>query len=452
MDVKARLSTVLILLLSTGIFSDATAVGRAVGIKLDQTDDGLVIITYDLVETAEPVKVKLVGSDDGGKTNSLKTNSISGDVGETTPGKDKRIIWDAPKDYPGGIDELDIVLDLKVEELKPAADGPTYFVIPIKGAFGAEVEKDVVEQCLMEAERLGPDAVILEFDSPGGRISELFDLIDLLTPWAAKHPEIKLAAFIEKEAFSAAAILSMICKDIYMTPNAAAGAAMAINVSPGKVTAVDEKFSSAFRGKSRAAAEAGGHDPLLVEAMMDPDVELSLVKTEDGGTTIVLGNPSDQQKEEGKATLLIAKNKLLTLTPSEAVNCGLAKGIVNDYEELGKALGMTGWTEIARTGRELVKKHGDEISDNIAYFDSMVLTIEESIDKVQQASGYQLSPIAGNIWEVRTTIDDLEHLASQYDYLAQRLHSRFPGGMGKLKNQCDKALSDIKRYKKNRRR
>jgi len=446
-----RIATVSFLFILSVCFTGALAAQRAVNIRLDQTDDGRVLVTYDLEDGDASVNVKLSGSDDGGKTSSLKTFSVSGDIGKVSPGKDKKIIWNASRDYPDGIDDLDIVLDIVVEKIKP--DGPTYFVIPIKGAFGAEVEKDVIEKCLAEAERIGPDAVIFEFDSPGGKISELFDLIDLLAPWAEKHPEIKLAAFIEKEAFSAAAIFSMICRDIYMTSNAAIGAAMAININVGhgKITAVDEKFSSAFRGKSRAAAEAGGHNPLLVEAMMDQDVELSLIKIPDGSADIVAGVP-EKYEGDGEASLLIAKEKLLTLTPSEAVDCGLAAGIVNNYEELGKALGFDGWTEASAAGRDLVKRHEDEIKKNVAYFESLVQTIEESIGKVKQASGYQLSPIAGNIWEVRTTIDDIEYLAEQYDYIADKLYARFPHGLGELKNQCDKALADIKRYKKQRRR
>ena len=56
-----------------------------------------------------------------------------------------------------------------------------------------------------------------------------------------------------------------------------------------RVTAVGEKFSSAYRGKARAAAQAGRHDPLLVEAMIDPDVEVSVARESDGTVHLLRG-------------------------------------------------------------------------------------------------------------------------------------------------------------------
>ena len=97
-----------------------------------------------------------------------------------------------------------------------------------------------------------------------------------------------------------------------------------------------EKSQSHWRAVCRKAAQHGGHASILADAMIDPDFALTMRK-ENG--RIVL-------KRDGRGKTLKTKGRILTLTPSEAVDCGLAKGVVQDLPALGRSLSMSGWREV----------------------------------------------------------------------------------------------------------
>jgi ATP-dependent protease ClpP protease subunit len=419
-----------------------------------------VVVGYDL-DAEKPVPVRLVGSKDGGRTYDLKVESVSGAVGpRVSPGKGKRIVWAVSKDYPKGIDDLDVVLDVIIDrasaqsaEEQTRPKGPVYFVIPFRGEVGKEIQKVVIARCLVEAARLKPDAVVLEIDSPGGLISELYQLVDLISTWQKDHPDQLVVAVVPEQALSAAAIFAMACRKIYMMPGSVIGAAMAINVKGGKVTGVAEKFSSVYRGKARAAVETAGHEPLLAEAMIDPDIELSVVREPDGEVSVARGSPKTLQATgDGSPKLLVAGGKLLTLTASEAVECGLAEAVVDDYDAIGKHLGLDRWVEHGTKGRRIVARHGAEVERVQTDFEDLVFTINEMIEKVRTSSGRQLSALESNIWEVRSSLDELDEMAHQYPFMRSRLYASFKKGTEPLRRQCDKALRKIKEYKLQRSR
>lgn len=74
--------------------------------------DGIVHITFDLVAT-DKACVSLEGSLDGGDNFGMSFEHSTGDLGkEVAPGKRKKILWKAQSDYPEGLDDYDVVLDV----------------------------------------------------------------------------------------------------------------------------------------------------------------------------------------------------------------------------------------------------------------------------------------------------------------------------------------------------
>jgi formylglycine-generating enzyme required for sulfatase activity len=73
-------------------------------VSAGQLDYGMVEITYDVTdEEGNLLSVMIEISNDGGATwlVPVGTENLKGDVGNgVVPGKDKRIIWDAPEDQP----------------------------------------------------------------------------------------------------------------------------------------------------------------------------------------------------------------------------------------------------------------------------------------------------------------------------------------------------------------
>jgi membrane-bound serine protease (ClpP class) len=144
---------------------------------------------------------------------------------------------------------------------------------------------------IRQAEEMGAAALILHINTPGGRVDAAIQMRDALL-----DARLDTIAFIDKEAYSAGALIALAAKQIYMTGGAVIGAATPVDQSGQKVS---EKHVSAIRKLFRATAEQNGRPPEVAEAMVDEDVAI----------------PG-----------LIDKGKLLTLTTQEALQWKVADG------------------------------------------------------------------------------------------------------------------------------
>ena len=79
-------------------------------------EDRTIVVTYDLVGST-PSCVALIGSLDGGASYQMVFTSVSGDIGQgVSPGDDKRVEWQLYDDYPGGLDDYDVLIDVVIAE------------------------------------------------------------------------------------------------------------------------------------------------------------------------------------------------------------------------------------------------------------------------------------------------------------------------------------------------
>lgn len=78
--------------------------------------------------------------------------------------------------------------------------------------------------------------------------------------------------FINKDAASAGALISIACDKIYMAPGGSIGAATVVNGVDG--AAAPDKYQSYMRSMMRSTAEAKGRDPKIAEAMVDEKIEI----------------------------------------------------------------------------------------------------------------------------------------------------------------------------------
>src|ERR1041385_7515387 len=165
------------------------------------------------------------------------------------------------------------------------ADDPkpsTYCVLPIRGTIGIHVTDESIEKALRLADQSGASHVMLEIDSPGGYTSELDKISQRLVDWQSKGNR-ELIAYVNPHAYSAAAIVAVACKKIYVSPGATIGATAEIAVSTTtnrSVAIVQEKRNSVTRAKDRALAQFSGHEPLLVLGMFDPDIVLAATQAD----------------------------------------------------------------------------------------------------------------------------------------------------------------------------
>ena len=203
----------------------------------------------------------------------------------------------------------------------PAPDAPVY-VIPIRGQIEGALLY-VIRRGIAEAEQQNAAAIVLVMDTPGGTLAAASDIVRSIQ--AARPP---VYTFVEKDAFSAGAIIALATKRIYMAPGAVIGDALPILMSPfGSVqempAGLEEKAVSAVSALIRSAAQAAGHDPELAEKMVRRETEFKI------GDDVIC-----------------PAGRLLTLTADEAARPGkdgqplLSAGTAKNLDAVRKLLGL----------------------------------------------------------------------------------------------------------------
>ncbi len=163
----------------------------------------------------------------------------------------------------------------------------------------------LTEKAVKEAEAGRYDYLFLELNTFGGELDAADKIRTLLLN--TKVPSI---VYINNNAASAGALISIACDSIYMMPGASIGAASVVNES-GEI--MPDKYQSYMRSLMRTTAEHNGRNPNIAQAMVDPDVKIPGIS--DSG-------------------------KVLTFTSEEAVKNGFCEGIANSREEVLEQAGV----------------------------------------------------------------------------------------------------------------
>lgn len=167
------------------------------------------------------------------------------------------------------------------------------YVIPVHGVIDQGLVK-FVERGIKEADRVGARAVVIEIDTPGGKVQAASMLSEAII--GADTPTI---SYVNKEALSAGVLITISSDYIAMAPGSTIGAA---ETRPN-----EEKYISAWSKKLQTVAELKNRDKQLVAGMADSDVIIEGLKD---------------------------KGKILTLTGNEALELGLADIIAKDLNEV----------------------------------------------------------------------------------------------------------------------
>jgi len=165
-----------------------------------------------------------------------------------------------------------------------------------------------------EAEALKADIILIHMNTYGGTVLDADSIRTKII-----NSNIPVWVFIDNNAASAGALISIACDSIYMRPGANIGAATVVNQSGEKAP---DKYQSYFRSIMRSTAQSHGsdtiingkdtiikwfRDPIMAEAMVDEDVYIPGI---------------------------IDTGKILTFTALEASKHGFCEGIADDVEDL----------------------------------------------------------------------------------------------------------------------
>jgi membrane-bound serine protease (ClpP class) len=176
------------------------------------------------------------------------------------------------------------------------------------------------QQAFEAADTLGAKYFLIHMNTYGGTVVDADSIRTKIL-----ESKIPVFVFIDNNAASAGALISIACDSIYMRPGSSIGAATVVNQTG---EAMPDKYQSYMRSTMRATAEAHGkdtiitdnetiirwrRDPQIAEAMVDPSVFI-----------------------EG----IIDTGKVLTFTPSEAIENGYCEGTAENVDEVLRKVGI----------------------------------------------------------------------------------------------------------------
>jgi membrane-bound serine protease (ClpP class) len=193
---------------------------------------------------------------------------------------------------------ITLCLLLLLAFLSVEAQKKKIMIMDIKSDIDAYANR-YVDLALKHAEKIKADIVIIEMNTYGGGVREAKDISDKLLDF--KKP---IWVFINPNAASAGALISISCDSIYMAPNANIGAATVVYANGEKAI---PKYQSAMQTYMRTAAIVNKRDPKIAEGMVDSALDS-----------------------------ITGEGKIIDFTTAEAIENGYCDGEVRSMDDLLK--------------------------------------------------------------------------------------------------------------------
>lgn len=175
-----------------------------------------------------------------------------------------------------------------------------------------EIKEEIAEpvwrktkKAFEQAESINADLIIIQMNTFGGAL----DAADKIRTKILES-KIPVFVFIDNNAASAGALISIACDSIYMRKGGSIGAATVVNQT-GEV--LPDKYQSYMRSLMRSTAESNGRNPKIAEAMVDPSVYI-----------------------EG----IIDSTKVLTFTTSEALKYNYCEAEAENIQDVLSKAGI----------------------------------------------------------------------------------------------------------------
>ncbi len=212
---------------------------------------------------------------------------------------------------------------LSVNAIYAQSPKPLIYKINIKENIGSNTWV-YLQNGLHQALNKKADCVLIHMNTYGGAVAEADSMRT-----AILNSPLPVYVFIDNNAASAGALISIACDSIFMRQSASIGAATVVSGQDG--SKAPDKYQSYMRGIMRATAESHGRDTIiqnrdtLIEWRRDPKVAEAMVDEK-----IVIPGFADS-------------TQILTLTASQAVELNYCDGIVENINQI--AIQYLGYTD-----------------------------------------------------------------------------------------------------------
>lgn len=177
-----------------------------------------------------------------------------------------------------------------------------------------------VKQAFDQADSLNADVFLIHMNTYGGTVLDADSIRTKIL-----NSKIPVYVFIDNNAASAGALISIACDSIYMRSGASIGATTVVNQTGA---AMPDKYQSYMRSTMRSTAEAHGKDTIITSTdtiykwRRDPRIAEAMVDQR-----IFIEGISDT-------------GQVLTFTPTEAIKHGYCEGIAENIPEVLKNVGI----------------------------------------------------------------------------------------------------------------
>lgn len=192
------------------------------------------------------------------------------------------------------------------QEVATAPDSITkkrVYKFDVKEEIGPPIWRKM-QKAFADAEDWNADLILIDMNTYGGMVIHADSMRTKIL-----NSEIPVWVFINNNAASAGALISIACDSIFMRKGANIGAATVVNQTG---EAMPDKYQSYMRSTMRSTAEAKGRNPDIAQAMVDESIKVDGVS--DSG-------------------------KVLTFTALEAMEHGFCEGMHESVKELLEANG-----------------------------------------------------------------------------------------------------------------
>ena len=245
---------------------------------------------------------------------------------------------------------------------KPEPAAKRVVVVPIEGEING-ITARAVKQRMERAQNEGVDVVVIRLDTTGGLLMPALNISETIK----SAEDIHTVAYVDKEAYSAGALIALACNEIIIRDLGRIGDCAPI-IMQGELKGTErEKAESPVRAEFRDSARRNGYNELLAESMVSMDISVYKIqhvqtgeikyvnkrevrlltdydpRVEELGKVLPTEGKKTKAKEWKYLKTVVDSSDLLTMTESEAKEYGFAKAIVKNEQEAQAYLGVSSW-------------------------------------------------------------------------------------------------------------
>ena len=206
-------------------------------------------------------------------------------------------------------DTTEVAADTVASNVTGATDSTSkkrIYKFDVKEEIGPPIWRKM-QKAFADAHEWNADLILIDMNTYGGMVIHADSMRTKIL-----NSSIPVWVFINNNAASAGALISIACDSIYMRKGANIGAATVVNQTG---EAMPDKYQSYMRSTMRSTAEAKGRNPEIAQAMVDESIRIDGIS--DSG-------------------------KVLTFTATEAMKNGFCEGI---HESVNEVLVENGFPE-----------------------------------------------------------------------------------------------------------